>query len=36
MTAIVNGGLSDISTDLLLRVLASLGLRAKLTFSRAA
>lgn len=36
MTAIINGGLTDISTDLLLRVLASLGLRAKVTFSRAA
>jgi predicted XRE-type DNA-binding protein len=36
MTAIVNGSLPDISTDLLLRVLASFGVRAKLTFSRAA
>lgn len=36
MTAILNGGLGDISTDLLLRILASLGVRVKPTFSRAA
>ena len=36
MTAIINGGLPGISTDLLLRVLASFGVRAKLTFLRAA
>lgn len=36
MTAMVNGGLGDISTDLLLRVLVSLGIRVKPTFSRAA
>jgi predicted XRE-type DNA-binding protein len=36
MTAILNGGLVDISTDLLLRILASLGIRVKPTFSRAA
>lgn len=36
MTAILNGGLVDISTDLLLRILASLGVRVKPTFSRAA
>ncbi len=36
MTAIINGGLPDVSTDLLLRILASFGLRAKVTFSRAA
>jgi predicted XRE-type DNA-binding protein len=36
MTAIVNGGLVDTSTDLLLRTLASLGIRVKPTFSRAA
>lgn len=36
MTAIINGGLGGISTNLLLRILASLGLRAKVTFSRAA
>jgi predicted XRE-type DNA-binding protein len=36
MTTIVNGGLVDISTDLLLRILASLGVRVKPTFTRAA
>lgn len=36
MTAILNGGLVDISTDLLLRILGSLGVRVKPTFSRAA
>lgn len=36
MTTIVNGGLVDTSTDLLLRILASLGVRVKPTFSRAA
>jgi predicted XRE-type DNA-binding protein len=36
MTSIVNGGLVDTSTDLLLRILASLGVRVKATFSRAA
>jgi predicted XRE-type DNA-binding protein len=36
MTAIINGGLVDISTDLLLRILSSLGIRVKPTFSRAA
>jgi len=36
MTTIINGGLVDISTDLLLRILASLGVRVKPTFSRAA
>jgi predicted XRE-type DNA-binding protein len=36
LTAILNGGLVDISTDLLLRILGSLGLRVKATFSRAA
>jgi predicted XRE-type DNA-binding protein len=36
VTAILNGGLVDISTDLLLRILASLGIRVKPTFSRAA
>jgi hypothetical protein len=34
--AIVNGGLVDTSTDLLLRTLASLGIHVKPTFSRAA
>jgi predicted XRE-type DNA-binding protein len=36
MTAILNGNIMDISTDLLLRVLASLGLRARATFARVA
>lgn len=36
VTAIVNGGVVDISTDLLLRILASLGVRVKPTFSRVA
>jgi predicted XRE-type DNA-binding protein len=36
ITAIVNGGTMDISTDLLLRVLGSLGVRATISFSRAA
>jgi predicted XRE-type DNA-binding protein len=36
LTAILNGGLVEISTDLLLRILASLGVRVKPTFSRAA
>jgi predicted XRE-type DNA-binding protein len=36
MTTIINGGLVDISTDLLLRILTSLGIRVKPTFSRAA
>jgi predicted XRE-type DNA-binding protein len=36
VTAILNGGLVDISTDLLLRILASLSIRVKPTFSRVA
>jgi predicted XRE-type DNA-binding protein len=36
MTTIINGGLPGISTDLLLRILSSLGIRVKATFSRAA
>lgn len=36
MTAILNGNVLDVSTDLLLRILASFGLRAKVSFSRAA
>jgi predicted XRE-type DNA-binding protein len=36
MTAIVNGGIVDTSTDLLLRTLVSLGIHVKPTFSRAA
>ena len=36
ITAILNRNTKDVSTDLMLRVLASLGYRAKVTFSRAA
>ncbi|MBI3249928.1 MAG: XRE family transcriptional regulator [Deltaproteobacteria bacterium] len=36
ITAILNRNTKDVSTDLMLRVMASLGYRAKLTFSRAA
>ena len=36
VTAIVNGGLVDISSDLLLRILGSLGIRVKATFLKAA
>ena len=36
MTAILNGNLRGISTDLLLRILTSLGLRARITFARVA
>src|SRR5712691_1282396 len=36
ITAILNRNTKDISTDLMLRIMASLGYRAKLTFSRAA
>ena len=36
MTAILNGNLDQVSTDLLLRILSSLGIRAKIEFSRAA
>ena len=36
ITAILNRHTKDVSTDLMLRVLASLGYRAKVTFSRAA
>ena len=36
VTAILNGNLDQISTDLLLRILSSLGIRAKIEFSRAA
>jgi predicted XRE-type DNA-binding protein len=36
ITAILNRNTKDVSTDLMLRVIASLGYRAKLTFSRAA
>jgi len=36
VTAILNGNLRQVSTDLLLRILACLGVRAKIAFSRAA
>ena len=36
VTAIVNRNTQDVSTDLLLRILARLGYRAKISFSRAA
>ena len=36
VTAILNRNTQDISTDLMLRVLASLGVQAKLTFTSAA
>lgn len=36
MTSILNGGIQDVSTDLLLRILAALGVRAKVSFSKAA
>jgi predicted XRE-type DNA-binding protein len=36
ITAILNRNTHEISTDLLLRVLSSLGYRAKITFSKAA
>jgi predicted XRE-type DNA-binding protein len=36
ITAILNRNTKDVSTDLMLRIMASLGYRAKLTFSRAA
>ncbi len=36
MTSILNGAIQDVSTDLLLRVLAALGVRAKISFSKAA
>lgn len=36
VTAIMNRNTMDISTDLLLRVLAAIGIEAKLTFKRAA
>jgi predicted XRE-type DNA-binding protein len=36
ITAILNGNLDQVSTDLLLRILASLGIRARIAFSRAA
>jgi len=36
ITAIMNRNTHDVSTDLLLRILARLGYRAKITFSKAA
>jgi predicted XRE-type DNA-binding protein len=36
LTAILNGNLDGVSTDLLLRILAALGLRVQLRFRRAA
>lgn len=36
ITAILNRNTEDVSTDLMLRVMASLGYRAKISFSRAA
>ena len=36
ITAVLNRNTKDVSTDLLLRIIASLGYRAKITFSRAA
>ena len=36
MTAILNGAVQDVSTDLLLRILSTLGVRTRVTFSRAA
>ena len=36
ITAILNHNTKDVSMDLMLRILASLGYRAKVTFSRAA
>jgi predicted XRE-type DNA-binding protein len=36
MTSILNGAIRDVSTDLLLRVLAALGIRARVTFAKAA
>ena len=36
MTSILNGAIQDVSTDLLLRVLSALGIRARVTFAKAA
>src|SRR5262245_56192400 len=36
ITAILNRNTKDVSTDLMLRIIASLGYRAKVAFSRAA
>jgi predicted XRE-type DNA-binding protein len=36
MTSILNGAIQDVSTDLLLRVLSALGIRARVSFAKAA
>jgi predicted XRE-type DNA-binding protein len=36
MTSIMNGAIQDVSTDLLLRVLSALGIRARVSFAKAA
>jgi predicted XRE-type DNA-binding protein len=36
MTSILNGAIHDVSTDLLLRILAALGIRARVSFVKAA
>ncbi len=36
MTSILNGAIQDVSTDLLLRVLSALGIRARISFAKAA
>jgi predicted XRE-type DNA-binding protein len=36
MTAILNGNLKGVSTDLLLRIVSGLGLQARITFAKAA
>jgi predicted XRE-type DNA-binding protein len=35
MTSILNGAIQDVSTDLLLRMLAALGIRARVSFAKA-
>ena len=36
LTAILNGAIQDVSTDLLLRILSALGIRARISFGKAA
>ncbi|MBC7985037.1 MAG: XRE family transcriptional regulator [Candidatus Obscuribacterales bacterium] len=36
MTSILNGAIQDVSTDLLLRVLSALGIRATISFAKVA
>jgi predicted XRE-type DNA-binding protein len=36
ITSILNGAIQDVSTDLLLRVVAALGIRARISFAQAA